>query len=224
MILRKDLLPCAILVPSLNRPQRLREVVANIHDNTPEPHRILFCVGDQESKGILIELGEWFLDDEDDPDKRYVTRMNKLIAHIGHAQTIFFGSDDVVHYMGWLSAAHRIMEQGPSVVVVNDLRNPNGTQAVIRTAYLDYAVFDDPGQAFHAGYSHNYADTEMFYTAHKRGAYARSLNSFVEHLHPLFESENSMPWDDTYRNASIEWDADQAAWEERLAKIDEAFA
>lgn len=217
---RQDLLPCAILVPSLNRPQRLREVVANIHDNTPEPHRILFCVGEQKSKDILDELGEWYLDDTDDPDKRYVTRMNKLVGHIGDAKTIFFGSDDVVHHTGWLSAAHRIMEQGPSVVVVNDLRNANGTQAVIRAEYLAYAVFDDPGKAFHPGYRHNFADNEMFITAHNRGAYARALNSFVEHLHPLFGQENALPWDSTYANAQAGWDHDEELFRQRAASIE----
>jgi hypothetical protein len=41
-----DLLPCAILVPSLNRPQNLKALVENIHETTPEEHFIVFCVSD----------------------------------------------------------------------------------------------------------------------------------------------------------------------------------
>ena len=86
--------PTAILLPSLNRPQRLRETVANIHQNTREPHFILFCVSDKESMDILDELDEWYLDDSNAEDRRYVTRMNKLLKFLDDAKTIFFGSDD----------------------------------------------------------------------------------------------------------------------------------
>lgn len=218
-----DLLSCAILVPSLNRPQNLRPLIANIHANTPEEHFLLFAVSDQQSKTILDEEGEWYLDDSDVEDRRYVTRMNKLISYIADAQSIFFGSDDVVHHPYWLSNALAVMDKGPSVVVVNDMHNPNGTQAVVRSTYLRRAVFDAPGLAFHPGYRHNFADNEMFFTAMRRGEYARSHGSFVEHLHPIHQSENSAPWDATYHNALRGWAEDEARWRQRRVLIEEAI-
>jgi len=215
----------AILVPSLNRPQNLEGLVAQIHGATPEEHAILFCVSDDASKEILTSLGEWFLDDSDVEDRRYVTRMNKLIGHVADADTIFFGSDDVVHHPGWLRDALKVMHAGPhEVVVVNDLRNKNGTQALIKTGYLDRAVFDAPGAAFHSGYLHNYADTEQFYTATKRGVIVRAMQSYVEHLHPLFQGQRSLPWDSTYTNAMQGWDHDTALYNERIKLIDVALA
>jgi len=216
-----DLLPTAILVPSLNRPHRLRDAVANIHENTPEEHFILFCVSDDESKTILDELDEWYLDDSDCEDHRYVTRMNKLIAYLDDAKTVFFGSDDVIHHQGWLTKALLVMDQGPSVVVVNDTCNPNGTQAVVRREYLERAVFDAPGLAFHPGYRHNFADTEMFFTASRQGEYARALDSVVEHLHPHFGKPRRLGWDETYANAQKGWDEDVKLWEQRAAMIRE---
>lgn len=216
-----ELLPTAILVPSLDRPHRLRDVVANIHENTPEEHFILFCVSDKESKTILDELDEWYLDDSDAEDHRYVTRMNKLIAYLDDAETVFFGSDDVIHHRGWLSAALRVMEQGPSVVVVNDLHNISGTQAVVRREYLERAVFDAPGLAFHPGYHHNFADNEMFFTASQQGEYARALDSIVEHIHPFFGGTKRIGWDKTYENAQKGWDKDLALWEARSKLIEE---
>ena len=215
----EDLLPCAILVPSLNRPQNLRATIANIHENTPEAHFILFCVSDQESKDILDELEEWYVDDSDCEDRRYVTRMNKLVKWLDDAKTLFFGSDDVIHHQGWLTAALRVMDEGPSVVVVNDLHNANGTQAVIRREYLQRAVFDAPGLAFHPGYGHNFADNEMFATAQVRGEYARAPLSVVEHLHPLFGSANAANWDETYRGAQRTWDRDEELWRTRSQMI-----
>lgn len=215
-----ELLPTAILVPSLNRPQNIRRVVENIHDATPEAHFILFCVSDQESRDILDELGEWYLDDSDCEDRRYVTRMNKLVEHLDDAESVFFGSDDVIHHKGWLTAALRVMDSGPAVVVCNDLHNMAGTQAVVRRDYIDRAVFDAPGKAFHPGYQHNFADNEMFFTANIRGELAHARDAIVEHLHPLFGSINSLPWDETYKNAQMGWDADVELWRKRRQLIE----
>ena len=216
-----DLLPTAILVPSLNRPHRLRDVVANIHENTPEEHFILFCVSDDESKTILDELDEWYLDDSDCEDRRYVTRMNKLIEHLDDARTVFFGSDDVVHHQGWLTRALLVMSEGPSVVVVNDLHNMSGTQAVVRREYLERAVFDAPGLAFHPGYRHNFADNEMFFTASQQGEFGRARDAIVEHLHPYYGGSKRVAWDKTYENAQKGWDDDARLWEARSKLIEE---
>ena len=214
----------AILIPSLDRPQRLRDLVWNIRANTAEPHTMLFCVSDEASMDILDELGEWYLDDSDGDDRRYVTRMNKLLAYLDDADSLFFGSDDVIHHQGWLTRALLVMGEGPSVVVMNDTHNPMGTQAVIRREYLERAVYDAPGLAFHPGYLHNFADNEMFWTALQQGEYAHATEAIVEHLHPLYNAPNMAPWDDTYRNARAGWDHDQALWLERHDAIEKAFS
>lgn len=220
-----DLLPCAILVPSLNRPQNLKRAVENIHEATPESHFILFCVSDIDSMEILDELGEWYLDDSDVDDHRYVTRMNKLVmdGYLDDARTIFFGSDDVIHHPGWLSEALTVMDEGPSVVVCNDLHNSAGTQAVVRREYLKRAVFDHPGLAFCPDYHHNFADNEMFLTASLQGELAYAAKAIVEHLHPVWRANNSLPWDTTYINAQKGWTQDAALWAERAKKIEQAL-
>jgi len=220
------LLPCAILIPSLNRAHRLRDLVANIHATTPEPHQLLFCVGDPDSSAILDDLDEWYLYDEEDPDKRYVTRMNKL-AHIvvdqlPEMRTIFFGSDDVKHHPNWLGEAISCMERGPSIIVVNDLRNRTGTQALIRVEYLQEAVFDSPGDAFHSGYGHNFADTEMFTVGVYREKLGRAMDSFVEHLHPIWGARNAMAWDSTYEVGAVEKASpDHDLFEKRMQQFSE---
>ena len=217
-----DLSPTAILIPSLDRPQNLERLVENIHAATPEPHLILFAVSDLESMTILDDLDEWYLDDRDWEDRRYVTRMNRLISYIEDAQTIFFGSDDVVFHPGWLSRGLAAME-GQSVVVVNDLHNSAGTQALVRTSYLDRAVFDAPSLAFHPGYLHNFADNEMFYTASLRKELVYARDAVVEHLHPVFGGAASLPWDDTYLNSTKGWDHDAKLWRERREAIEKAL-
>jgi hypothetical protein len=223
------LLPCAVLVPTLGRPHRLEAVVANIRRTTPEDHVILACAGDPESLAVFKKLDVFCIDDTDYSDKRYVTRMNALAVWAKNtgAKTMFFGSDDVIHHHGWLSNALEVMagEGEPAVVVVNDMHNPNGTQAVMRADYLDRAVFDSPGMAFHSEYMHQYADTEQFATAQARQTFARAMTSCVEHLHPTWKAPNALPVDETYKAAQTwkVWQHDSALFKERLAQIESMF-
>jgi len=216
------LLPCAILVPSLDRPQRLRDLVANIHATTPEEHFILFCVSDDESKTILDELEEWYIDDSDCEDRRYVTRMNKLVKWLDDAKTMFFGSDDVIHHQGWLGQALKVMILGWDVVAVNDLHNMAGTQAVMRRSYLPKAVFDAPGLAFHPDYGHNFADNEQFFTAQRHNQFMRARDAVVEHKHPIYREPDGAAWDSTYEGATRTWDEDEARWKIRHAMVEQA--
>lgn len=222
----------AILVPSLGRARHMRRVWGNIEQNTPEPHVQIWCVGEPDYFEIMNEsLSDadnfMWLNDTDSRDKRYVTRMNKLAraAVALEADFIFFGSDDVVHHPFWLANALKVFEdvEEAQVVVVNDLRNPNGTQAVIRTGYLSLAVFDNPGAAFHHGYNHNFADTEMFLTAAERGVIYRAMDSHVEHLHPLHQGANQRQWDQTYADAQAKWDVDATHFHERMVLMKEAL-
>jgi hypothetical protein len=109
--------------------------------------------------------------------------------------------------------------QERAVIVVNDLRNPNGTQAVIRLDYQPFLVFDDEDAAFHPGYHHNFADTEMFITAAKYEQLGRAMESRVEHLHPIYQNDASRPWDDTYRNAFTHWEQDGKLFNDRIATL-----
>jgi hypothetical protein len=217
----------AILVPSLNRPQRLVQVFENIEDHTRPDHQVIFCVGDPESVEICEWLGVEFLDDSDCDDKRYVTRMNKLVEMLDNEDTIFFGSDDVHHHYGWLENALDVMNGPgePDLVVVNDMRNPHGTQALMRRSYLQWAVFDAPDLAFHPGYRHQFADNEQFVTAMAQGTCARAMASCVEHLHPLFKQSNSLPDDETYKGAQAwsTWVHDTALWDRRRIAIARHF-
>lgn len=221
-----DYLPVAVLVPSLNRPGRILETAGNIHRNTPMPHLILWMVSDQESIDLLTEMDEPFIDDSAQEDRRYVTRMNVLAREAVRrgSQTMFFGSDDVIHHPGWFEAAVAVMDTlGKAVIVVNDLHNSQGTQALIRADYLPLAVVDAPGDAFHHGYHHNFADNEMFYTAAKRGQIARAFASHVEHLHPIWQAPNSITWDSTYQHAVDGWAQDEALFRQRMELIDRSL-
>lgn len=217
----------AVLIPSLGRAEHARWVHGNIEQNTPEPHEQLWCYSGEDYETELCVPDVPRIRDDELDDKRYVTRMNKLAAWAVERGNdyVFFGSDDVIHHPFWLSRALDVMENAPDaeVVVVNDLRNPQGTQALVRTSYLPLAVFDDPTSAFHPGYLHNFADTEMFFTARMRGVCYRAMDSHVEHLHPLHNKNGPRKWDKTYDDAQSNWNHDQKLWEARKRRIEESL-
>jgi len=235
----------AILVPSLGRPFRVQEVVENIDRATPQDHVQIWCAHGQEYREAFTKLGfteiveagsipgdeqhRIFYDDSvgnRDEDYRYVTRNNKLVraAVMLGSKAVFFGQDDVLFANGWLEEAQSVMEyEGKEVVVVNDLHNPGGAAALMKTSYLDRAVFDSPGDAFHAGYQHNFADNEQHFTAMMRNTITRAHRSVVEHLNPIFHGEKYLKVDDTYRLSAAGWGHDQKLWQERRKMIEAAL-
>jgi hypothetical protein len=187
----------AIFIPSLNRPHFIRETIANIHATTKIPHKIYYMISDEKSKEILEELGETYFWDAGG-DTRYNTRMNYMFNHTKEP-LIFTGSDDVLFHDGWIFEAMRPMcEQGYQVVIVNDLFNPRGTEALITRNYINKysGCVDTPNVLFYPGYYHIYADTEQFETAKYRGVCIKTEDSIVEHLHYTARKRQA---DDTYR-------------------------
>lgn len=225
----------AILIPSLGRPQYVQRVFGNIERNTPEPHLQVWCTQGWDYREKLMKLAPLpvLYDDTGMDDTRYVTRMNKMVRTFINGPTVipdveylFFGSDDVVFHPHWLSHAMKVMKEAPDaqVVVVDDMRNPAGTQALVDVRYLEAAVFDEPGNAFFSGYEHNFADTEMFRTAEKHGVIYRAMDSKVEHLHPLQnQGGGGRPWDKTYADAQGNWHHDAALFGERMEMLGELF-
>lgn len=212
----------AILIPSLNRPQNLEPLLRSIQFATPEDHYVFLMVSDSESVKIARELGHPYLDDSDNPDKRYVTRNNEMVRHLRPGtKQVFFGSDDIEFYPHWLDEALIVMNRGYDVVVGDDLRNQNGTMALMNVNYFSRAVFDRPGDVFHNGYIHNFADTEQFFTAKVQGTFARAMNSRVEHLNPVFYGARALPYDETYSLSRIGNDHDAALYAAREPLISE---
>jgi glycosyltransferase involved in cell wall biosynthesis len=189
----------AILIPSLNRPQNLEPLLRSIQFATPEDHYVFLMVSDSESIRICRDLGHPYLDDSSNPDKRYVTRNNEMVRHLRPGtKQVFFGSDDIEFSRHWLDEALIVMNRGYDVVVGDDLRNRNGTMALMKVTYFNRAVFDKPGDVFYSEYIHNFADTEQFFTAKVQQTFARAMNSRVEHLNPVFAGARAFPYDDTY--------------------------
>ena len=234
----KDQKACAVLVPSLNRPHRIMETILSLEVATPENYDVFFAVSDKESIALLDKAirdgyrNVSYIDDSGLDDQRYVTRNNALVREVRRRHehkripetyaTVFFGQDDVKFHPGWLEEALKVMQGDVEVVLVNDLRNQDGTAALMTLDYTNRAVFDQPGDVFHRGYQHNFADNEQHFTAMMRKVSSRARKSIVEHLNPIF-GQSVMSVDSTYALSRRGWNHDAKLWHERRAQIEAAL-
>jgi hypothetical protein len=187
----------------LGRPHRVAPTIESVEASTPEPHRLLFLVNDDDEATIaaLAAAGaDWVAV----PPARgsWACKVND-----GYRATteewIFTGADDLAFHPGWFSRALAWADDTTGVIGTNDIANPrvmtgqHSTHTLFRRSYVDeLGTVDGPGQVMHEGYAHQYADDEAIATAMARGAYTHAFDSIVEHLHPMV---GKAPDDATYR-------------------------
>jgi len=203
-------LSTAILIPVLDRPHRIKPLLANIADATTEPHRVVFAASDQPTVDELERHGAAFLRDDGDT---WPNRINRLF-HATEAPYVFLGADDVLFQRGWLAAALSTMRRVEGVVVVNDLHNANGTNALVSRRYIEEqsGCVDVPGVVIYPGYDHNYSDSECWEVARSRGKLMRADGAIVEHQHP---AAGKGEMDATYRKGHATMEADRALYRSR---------
>lgn len=184
----------AIFIPHLNRTHLLKSLIENIREVTPEPHEIYFMTKNENSRTVIKEMGAKLIEDEGNTD--YVTRMNAMFRKTTEPY-VFTGSDDSLFHKNWLPPLLKLAEEY-SVIVPDDMLNPNGTQALISRKYIEEqgGCVDCDNLLFHPEYVHDFCETEQFETAMSRGVFARCMDSVVEHLH---WANGKAPHDDDYK-------------------------
>ena len=198
-----------IVIPAM-RAHRIVPLVQNIREVTPEPHRIVMVIGDDELEECCKDADVEYVRDEGDT---WGHRLNQ-VARTVESPYMFCGADDVLFHTGWLSEALEVMRSVNGVVSVNDLHNPNDTLPLVS---LDYyrnpgCCVDTPEVIIYPGYFHNYSETELYETAKARNRFAQAQLPVVEHLHPnAHKSAN----DAIYELGHSKYGADEALWASR---------
>lgn len=194
-----------ILVPVLRRPRNVAPLVRSVHENTPEPHRLLFVAtaGDLEEITAIRDAGADLLEVPPYPRGDYARKINAGYRSSSEP-FLFLGADDLAFHPGWLSAALSEFER-PEIGVVGtqDLApterartGQHATHSLVRRSYVDErGTIDRRGEVLHPGYWHEYVDDEFIATARARGAFVFAHGSVVEHLHP---SWGKAPTDELY--------------------------
>ena len=206
----------AILIPVLDRPQRVKPLVESIA-----------------AAATFIELRPWFLCSPNDTDEHaaisacfgnipwptlhvvdwepdvgdYARKINRGIE-ITEDEWLFMGSDDLHFHPGWIERALAChLETHACVIGTNDLGNrltesgEHSTHTLVHRDYVACGIIDDTesGKLLYEGYDHQQCDTEFCETAKARETWAHATDSIVEHHHPFWAKA---PHDATYRRGS----------------------
>lgn len=201
-----------ILIPVLNRPQRVMPLVESIMDATEEGFRILFItssedIDEQEAVEEATEMYSnigWGCTGRPAGPGDYANKINIGVA-VGELSIplvspwIFTGADDLNFHPGWDTRAYEYMEtfepnKIPGVIGTNDLGNGmvmagrHATHSLVSRDYIrrQGGSWSGPGQVYYEGYDHQFCDTELVAAAQQRGEWGFARESVVEHMHPFW--------------------------------------
>lgn len=176
----------AVLIPTLNRPHKIAELIQNLKETAPEATPYFIIEAHDTATAEAIEQAG--------SNKIVNTRAASYAGAINTAipltkePYLFIGGDDVIFHPGWLEPILELAKDF-GFVGTNDLHNPDvlaqthATHYLITREYAEQGAIDDPDGFLHEGYIHNYTDTEAVATAVKRGQWTPCLESKVEHKH-----------------------------------------
>jgi hypothetical protein len=191
----------AVLIPTLGRPQKMRENVENLYDVTKKDEiDIVFIVEKDDTPSIEMSRNLDAITLINQRCKSFAGAVNTAVRTLTH--NYFFGaSDDFLFHENWLPPLMNLSEYF-GMVGPEDLGNPDVRAGKIAVSYLisrNYiprACVGFPEDLLFEGYRHNFTDTELTATAIANGEYAFCPDSIVEHMHPFF---NKSAVDDTYQ-------------------------
>jgi len=194
-------IPLAILVPVLRRPQAVRPLLESIASTTPRVRVVFIADPDDQrerdelryaqgldwpmSVTVLIHAGS------------YARKINHAIEQTTEG-LLFLGADDLRFREGWREAAEAKLHPA-EVVGVNDLlarphRPDHATHFLVTRSYAAQGTIDGAPGLLCETYEHNFVDDELIATASKRGVYAYADEAKLDHLHPM----QGAPMDEVY--------------------------
>lgn len=212
-----------ILIPVLNRPQRVAPLVESIRSAQRKHKCHTVFIATQGDRAEILAI-ESVLDENVSlkivrrSQEGYARKMN-LGFDAATSEWVFLAADDLLFHAGWADEAIRVGEQtGLCVVGTNDLGNSrtvrgiHSTHTLVNRGYRECGSVDDPVRILHEGYHHNFVDDEFIQTAMWRDTYVHAPKALVEHLHPHWGKGQD---DDTYRRGQRDFSADRVIYNGR---------
>lgn len=191
----------AVLIPTLGRPQKMKENVENLFDVTDKNDiDIVFILENDDHASIEMARSLDAVTLINQRSRNFAGAVNTAVRILVH--NYFFGaSDDFLFHPNWLPPLIELSENF-GMVGPEDLGNPAVARGEIAVSYLisrryiPKACIGYPQDLLYEGYRHNYTDTELTETAIYNGEYVYCPDSIVEHMHPNF---NKSSMDETYK-------------------------
>lgn len=187
-----------IFCPTLGRPRSIERLWRNVSEATRSPHRLIFIceAHDEESWEAAQAVGAEIVRNVYEP-----SYSNSIQTAYERSSNPYFlaANDDFDFQPGWDLPALEAIKSAQVVALNDGSDSPNHMQtiALVRREYVERhsGVIDMPRRVFYP-YSHNYVDTEFYYTAKARGMLIECPESVVVHRHPDWGHAQD---DETYR-------------------------
>lgn len=206
----------AILIPSYNRPEKLRALIQNIQKTTLTPHRIyvLAEAKDVATVDLATELSATLpvvLIKNKKPNT-YVSAIN-YGYYCSTEPYVYCAADDVWFTKAWDIAVIDLLEKGYGFVGTRDdwtisKTGKHASHFAVSRKYIDEqgGVLDQKGVIYHPGYYHYQCDIESEQSAMVRNQFALA-NSIVQHIHWVNGKREKDPTDlkeNSHYNADLD--------------------
>lgn len=201
----------AVIVPTVNRADKLAPLVADIHANTQTPHRVYLVMEHWDTASIdaakpldTVDVIGTFGSNAAAVNGGYRASREPFVALV---------NDDCRFTPGWDTAALAHMSDSTHIVGINQGNGVCTSFSMVRRAFIQEhsGVFDKPDTLYHE-YVSQFPDTEFAEYAKHRGVWEDAPESVIEHLHWTFGKSEM---DANYEKAVATYGVDQPVYEER---------
>jgi glycosyltransferase involved in cell wall biosynthesis len=191
----------SVVIPSLNRPERLKKTIVSLLSTSPEVEIIAVLSSDDlESHAVVKSFEVVRIIDQDDAHSA-VEAWN-MGAAAANGDCLVLGADDLRFCDGWLDAATESLAQinNYGLVAFNDLSPMAGELATHYMVTRNYAVNEWGGVLAIPTYKQQWLDNEATTRAVRDQCFVYAEDAVVEHLHPIWKKADN----DTTYNRAIE--------------------
>ena len=171
-----------VIIPTVNRADRLADLVANVHDTTETPHTVYLVMEKTDRDSIDAAAKLDTIDVIGDYGACSVAVNNGYLA--GESEFFAVANDDVRFHDGWDTAALAYFTDDIHVVGLNDGSGDCKCFHLVRRSFIEEhsGVYDRPNTVYHT-YKSQCVDTEFSFYAQVRGVYAEAKDAVLEHVH-----------------------------------------
>jgi hypothetical protein len=209
----------AVLIPVLGRPHRVQPLIDSLKQSgaPATPYFIVNASDSDELAAIRASGAAHFIVEP----ISWSCKINE-----GYRRTrepwMLLAADDVRFLPDWYDEVLPMLDT-PGVIGTYEMGQPrpdyqvSSPHPLVARAYADeHGTIDGKGAIAHEGYRHYAVDTEICWTAVRRGLWRFQNRCRIEHLHPQF---GKAPADSTYLLGSQTREKDRAHFLARLPRI-----
>jgi hypothetical protein len=215
----------AILIPVLNRPHNVGPLIDSFKKHTRIEDGTLYFIAQEDDAAELAEI------------RKCMTTGIALVIVPARARSwpkkinagflvtsepwMLLGGDDMRFHDDWYESLQPYLMMDKGVIGTPISGRPDNdvssAHPIVSREYIkEFGTIDEKGKVVHEGYDHNFVDIELALTGWVRGHYQFAKSCAFTHLHPLHN--NAVKIDSTYRLGSLNYNQDEALFNERSKK------